>query len=188
MVASTVISETLRTDVSLVKVFLPPLYGSPKALIEDFRILKASSGFCRRRRKKITLQNDCVIAVEVLEHVPRDDRFVEEVHPGLRPGGVFVMTTPNGDFVKNTNPNHVRDYTREQLRTVLSSCFETVEVEYAIQGGVFHALGLRDWSLRLPSRTLLSMAGNVVNAVQSARPALRDTAHGSQHLFAIGKK
>lgn len=131
---------------------------------------------------------DCVVAVEVLEHVERDDLFVKEVYRVLKPGGVFVMTTPNGDFVKNTNPDHVRHYTRELLLTVLSSCFKTVEVEYAIQGGVFHALGLHAWSLRRPRRTLLSMAGNVVNAIQSARPALRNTAHGSEHLFAVGKK
>lgn len=131
---------------------------------------------------------DCVVAVEVLEHVERDDLFVSEVYRVLKPGGVFVMTTPNGDFVENTNPDHLRHYTREQLRTVLASCFGTIEVEYAIQDGVFRELGLRSWSLRHPRRTLLSMAGNFVNAIQSARPALRDKAKGSQHLFAVGKK
>ena len=131
---------------------------------------------------------DCVVAVEVLEHVERDDLFVKEVYRVLKPGGVFVMTTPTGDFVENTNPDHVRHYTRELLRTVLLSCFKTVEVEYAIRGGVFHDMGLHAWSIRRPRRTLLSMAGNVVNAIQSARPALGETAHGSEHLFAVGSK
>lgn len=47
---------------------------------------------------------DCVSAIEVLEHVSDDLRFVEEVRRVLRPGGVFLMTTPNGEFVENTNP------------------------------------------------------------------------------------
>lgn len=131
---------------------------------------------------------NCVVAVDVLEHVQRGDLFVKEVYRVLKPGGIFLMTTPNGDFIESPNPDQRRHYTREQLLTVLSSCFKTAEVEYAIQGGVFHALGLHAWSLSHPLRTLLSMAGNAVNAIQSARPALRHKAHGSQHLFAIGTK
>jgi SAM-dependent methyltransferase len=131
---------------------------------------------------------DCVVAVEVLEHVERDDLFVKEVYRVLKPGGVFVMTTPNGDFVKNTNPDHVRHYTRELLSSVLSLRFKTVEVDYAVRSGFFHTLGLHAWSHRKPGQTVLSMAGNFVNAIQSARPASRKTAHGNEHLFAIGKK
>lgn len=77
---------------------------------------------------------DCVVAVEVLEHVEQDDLFVKEVNRVLKPGGLFLMTTPNGDFCKNINRDHVRHYQRPQLQSLLSSYFTDVEVEYAIQG------------------------------------------------------
>jgi ubiquinone/menaquinone biosynthesis C-methylase UbiE len=38
---------------------------------------------------------DCVIALEVVEHVPDDDKFVREGLRVLRPGGKFIFTTPN---------------------------------------------------------------------------------------------
>ena len=38
---------------------------------------------------------DCVIALEVIEHIEPDDRFVSEGLRVLRPGGCFIFTTPN---------------------------------------------------------------------------------------------
>jgi SAM-dependent methyltransferase len=38
---------------------------------------------------------DLVYMAEVLEHLPRPDRGVEEIHRVLRPGGHLVLTTPN---------------------------------------------------------------------------------------------
>ena len=131
---------------------------------------------------------NCVVAVEVLEHVEEDDDFVREVHRVLRPGGVFLMTTPNGDSVKNTNPDHKRHYTREQLHSLLCSYFGGVEVEYAIQGGPFRKFGLRGWSIRNPWRTALSMVSNVINSIQSSPESLKYRAQGTRHLIAIAKK
>ena len=128
------------------------------------------------------------MAVEVLEHVERDRDFVQEVHRVLKNGGVFLMTTPNGDSVANTNPDHKRHYTRCQLIELLSSCFGQVEVEYAIKGGVFRRWGLRPWSPKRPFRTLLGMVGNVVNSIESARPAIKQQSHGTRHLVAIARK
>lgn len=131
---------------------------------------------------------DCVVSVEVLEHVEEDARFVEEVYRVLKPGGVFLMTTPNGDSVKNTNPDHKRHYTREQLSALLSSVFEKVEVEYAIQGGVYRKLGLRSWSVRRPGRTALSMVGNLVNSIQSTGETIKHRSQGTRHLIAAAGK
>jgi SAM-dependent methyltransferase len=131
---------------------------------------------------------DCIVAVEVLEHVEEDGAFVQEAHRVLRPGGVFLMTTPNGDFVENTNPDHRRHYKREQLCSLLSSCFETVEVDYAVQHGVFRTLGLRSWSWRHPLRTVLSMFGNFINSLQSRRGALKHREFGTHHLIAVARK
>jgi SAM-dependent methyltransferase len=131
---------------------------------------------------------DGVVAVEVLEHVERDDLFVENVSRVLRPGGVFLMTTPNGDAVKNTNPDHKRHYTRAQLHALLSAHFAEVDVHYAIKGGYFRARGLRPWSVRRPVQTIMSMMGNVVNSLQSAPDRLRYSMESTRHLIAIARK
>jgi ubiquinone/menaquinone biosynthesis C-methylase UbiE len=129
-----------------------------------------------------------VISIEVLEHVEEDDRFIAEVYRVLKPGGVFLMTTPNGDHLKIPNPDHKRHYTRQQLHTLLQSRFDDVKVEYAIQGGRFRRLGLRSWSLKHPLRTFLSMTGNFINTVQSAAGRVKSQAAGTHHLVAEAKK
>jgi SAM-dependent methyltransferase len=131
---------------------------------------------------------DLVVSVEVLEHVEEDDRFVYHTHRVLKPGGVFLMTTPNGDYCRNTNPDHKRHYTREQLRRLLAAHFSAVEVDYAIRGGMFHGLGLKSWSVRKPKQTLLSMAGNLINSVQSSPAAVRDQSAGTFHLIGVARK
>jgi hypothetical protein len=124
----------------------------------------------------------------VLEHVREDELFVREVHRVLKSGRKFIMTTPNGDFLANTNPDHIRHYTRAGLQSLLQKHFRSVSVEYAIAGGYFHKLGLRSWSLYRPVRTAASAAGNVVNAIQSSRAAIKTSALGTHHLLAIAEK
>jgi SAM-dependent methyltransferase len=131
---------------------------------------------------------DYVVSVEVLEHVEEDERFVSEVERVLRPGGVFLMTTPNGDYVKTPTGDHKRHYTREQLRALLSSRFERVEVDYAILAGVYRSMGLKSWSLKRPQQTVMSMIGNFINAMQSSRVAVRSQANRTSHLIATAKK
>lgn len=131
---------------------------------------------------------DCVVAVEVLEHVERDERFVEEVYRVLKPEGVFLLTTPNGATVRNTNPDHKRHYTREELRALLASRFRDVRVEHAIRGGRFYQWGVKAWSVKRPFRTTLSMAANVVNVVQSGGEAIRHQSQGTLHLIAEARK
>ena len=85
---------------------------------------------------------DGVVAVEVLEHVEEDEQFVRHVQRVLRPGGWFLMSTPNGDYLPNRNPDHKRHYKRAQLAALLARHFPAVEVEYAILGGRFRRMGL----------------------------------------------
>lgn len=130
---------------------------------------------------------DAVVAVEVLEHVEDDAAFVRQVHRVLKPGGSFLMTTPNGDVVPNTNPDHRRHYTRRQLAERLESCFPRVRVDYAVRAGSWRSMGLRSWSPRHPLRTALSMVGNVVNTWQSRRVD-PEKAAGTRHLIAMAEK
>ncbi len=131
---------------------------------------------------------DCVVAVEVLEHVERDADFVREVRRVLKTDGVFLMTTPNGDFVRNTNPDHKRHYTRQQLSDLLSSTFDNVKVEYAIRSGTFRRWGLKSWSLHRPGTLALSIIGNLVNSIQSSGEKLKGRSIGTNHLVATAQK
>lgn len=131
---------------------------------------------------------DLIVSVEVLEHVEEDELFVSEVVRVLKPGGRFLMTTPNGDFLENKNPDHKRHYKREQLEGLLSRHFGEVDVEYAILGGYYRRIGLKPWSLRKPVQTGLSAFGNVVNAIQSSRESIKEQATGTHHLFARATK
>ena len=135
-----------------------------------------------------TASFDAAVAVEVLEHVDEDGRFLDEVARVVRPGGWFFMTTPNGDYVPNVgNPDHRRHYRKEQLSALLERRFVDVRVEYGIRSGVFHTLGLAPWSLRHPIDTAASMAGNLVNNLQSAARGLGGRRDGTEHLLAVAR-
>jgi SAM-dependent methyltransferase len=88
---------------------------------------------------------DRVIAAEVLEHIPRDQRALGEIARVLRPGGMLAVTVPAwlpericwrlSDDYHNTPGGHVRIYTRPELEGKLRAAgFEV--------GGHHHAHGL----------------------------------------------
>lgn len=131
---------------------------------------------------------DCVVCVEVLEHVEQDRQFVTEVARVLRPGGYFLLTTPNGDHVPNRNPDHKRHYRGEQLRALLAECLEVISVEYAVRDGRFYTWGLQSWSLRHPRRTVASAIGNLINGIQSAAANVKAQSAATQHLVALCRK
>lgn len=131
---------------------------------------------------------DFVVSVEVLEHVEEDERFVSEVARVLKPGGIFLMTTPNGDWVENKNPDHRRHYRKNQLSELLEKYFDKVTVEYAIAGGNYRKMGLKPWSLQRPLQTAGSIVGNVVNSFQSAGEAIKIQAENTHHLIAAAEK
>lgn len=131
---------------------------------------------------------DVVIAVEVLEHVEEDELFVKEVCRVLRPGGVFLMTTPNGEHVENKNPDHKRHYSKEQLQSILNVHFPHVKIEYGVKDSVFRYIGAKHWSIRRPLRTVSSVASNLINLCQSLPHGLRAQNHGTCHLIALATK
>jgi SAM-dependent methyltransferase len=128
---------------------------------------------------------DVICAVEVLEHVEEDDQFVAEVKRVVKPSGVFVMTTPNGDFIENTNPDHKRHYTRQSLHSLLSKRFKYVSVNYCVRTDLGYSFGLKSWSLKHPIRTIASMAGNFFNLIVERTWPVPDKSQGTAHLFAV---
>lgn len=69
---------------------------------------------------------DCVVSFQVIEHIRRDKEFVSEVWRVLKPGGKFIVSTPNRPMSLTRNPWHVREYTAEEFKALLS-CFQSVE-------------------------------------------------------------
>jgi SAM-dependent methyltransferase len=47
---------------------------------------------------------DVVIAIEVLEHIPNEEKFVSEIFRSLKPGGKFLLSVPNKLFFFETHP------------------------------------------------------------------------------------
>ncbi|MBP3426243.1 MAG: class I SAM-dependent methyltransferase [Rikenellaceae bacterium] len=75
---------------------------------------------------------DCVISFQVIEHIKDDVKMVDEVWRVLRPGGRFIVSTPNRLMSLTRNPWHVREYTPEEFAALLGTKFDNVE-----QMGVF---------------------------------------------------
>jgi ubiquinone/menaquinone biosynthesis C-methylase UbiE len=69
---------------------------------------------------------DYVVSFQVIEHIKRDKEFVREVHRVLKPGGKFIVSTPNKPMSLTRNPWHVREYTASQFSALLSP-FSSVE-------------------------------------------------------------
>jgi 2-polyprenyl-3-methyl-5-hydroxy-6-metoxy-1,4-benzoquinol methylase len=131
---------------------------------------------------------DGVVAVEVLEHIERDDLFVSEVARVLRPSGWFLLTTPNGEYVKNTNPDHKRHYKRCELGKLLAKHFVEVAIDYAVRDSRYRRWGLASWTLRRPFQTVRGMIGNAVNSFESRSRGCREQAVGTCHLLAVARK
>jgi 2-polyprenyl-3-methyl-5-hydroxy-6-metoxy-1,4-benzoquinol methylase len=51
-----------------------------------------------------TAKYDVVVATEVIEHVAHPDDFVMKLSSLIRPGGVIVLSTPNGGYFLNNLP------------------------------------------------------------------------------------
>jgi len=76
---------------------------------------------------------DCVVAFQVIEHIPNDDLFVKEIHRVLKPQGQLILTTPNIKRSLTRNPWHVREYTAEQLSALLKRYFTKLR-PFGVQG------------------------------------------------------
>ena len=72
-----------------------------------------------------------VYSIQVIEHVEEVERYLAEASRVLRPGGVFVVATPNRlTYSPNGIHNrfHVKEYDARELGTLLATVFGEVEV------------------------------------------------------------
>lgn len=82
-------------------------------------------------------QFDVVTCFETIEHLTADVDFLKRIHGLLKPGGVFLISSPNEEvipclenpfYVDGKNPHHHRHYRPSELRQILAeSGFSVVD-------------------------------------------------------------
>lgn len=95
---------------------------------------------------KLEADSDCfdlAVSFQVVEHLAGESGYFEEIERVLKPGGTALFTTPNRLTIspgsdKPINPFHLREYTADDLHSLLSRFFSSVEIL-----GVFHARWLK---------------------------------------------
>ena len=78
---------------------------------------------------------DLAVSFETIEHVPSAEAFLENIRRALRPGGVFIVSTPNrlryspGNKLssKPWNPYHVREWNKGEFLDLLKPWFHVVQ-------------------------------------------------------------
>lgn len=76
---------------------------------------------------------DMVTAFQLIEHLPAPAHFLADVWRVLKPGGRFLLTTPNASIrldpgMKPWNEFHVHEYVAAELAALLGTRFPTVAV------------------------------------------------------------
>lgn len=167
--------------------------GLTDAMLAEIKRRRSNVGSIKLEDITETTFNDCtfdgVVSVEVIEHVPDDTAFVSQIHRILKPGGILVLTTPNGETKEITNPNHVRHYTREGLEAKLKNCFKEVDVFYGVRQGYLHRTALRGWIGKGFARSLLApwimFCAFLANLLEGD---CSKEAKKTNHLFAVARK
>jgi SAM-dependent methyltransferase len=74
---------------------------------------------------------DVAISFETIEHLPQPGKFLSEAHDVLRPGGLFVCSTPNRDFAgkgdKHVNPYHLSEMSFDEFSAAFQEHFQLEE-------------------------------------------------------------
>ncbi|MFI5221597.1 MAG: class I SAM-dependent methyltransferase [Bacteroidia bacterium] len=76
---------------------------------------------------------DVVTAFQFIEHIENRIGFIEDVFRVLKPGGVFICTTPNVKMSIARNPFHVHEYTFDEMKNEIASVFGDFEMQ-GLQG------------------------------------------------------
>lgn len=111
----------------------------------DAQSVARASQTCRDERAHFSKANaaaiplpasscDVFISLETIEHVQDDSSFVAEAARVLRPGGLFICSTPNRLVTnpgttksdKPWNPFHVREYSPKELSELLCPHFANI--------------------------------------------------------------
>ncbi len=76
---------------------------------------------------------DVVTAFQFIEHIHNRKEFIKEVYRVLKPGGIFLCSTPNIKMSIARNPFHVHEYTFDEMRGEAGDIFKDMEL-HGVQG------------------------------------------------------
>jgi SAM-dependent methyltransferase len=90
---------------------------------------------------------DVVLSMETIEHLVDYFTYIENAIRMMKPGGVFVVGTPNRTLTyeryperRHMDPSHVQEFTTLSLGRVLESYFESVELYFQYIPGFWSGL------------------------------------------------
>ena len=135
---------------------------------------------------------DTLVAVNVLEHVERDDEFLREAWEKARPGGTMLLFVPAVPAIfgsLDTAFEHFRRYTRESLRRRVETAGWHIEVlgymnlpgilTWFVAGKVLRRTSIGKPETRLYDRLVVPIAAAIEDRVPVPI---------GQSLIAIGRK
>ncbi len=113
-----------------------------------------------------------IFAVNVLEHIKKDDQALANIYRMLEPGGSVVLLVPAKKFAYtklDKSLGHYRRYEKEELIKILKKeNFEIQKIEY------FNIVGLLSWMVRnIVSRNHTVLKKSYVSVFDSIVPLLR---------------
>ena len=72
---------------------------------------------------------DFVVTFQVIEHIKDDEKFIQEIHRVLKPGGKLILTTPNILMSLSRNPWHIREYNPTEMKEILKTSFSNINLK-----------------------------------------------------------
>ncbi len=103
---------------------------------------------------------DMVVSYETIEHITQQELFLKEIRRILRPGGVFIVSTPEisgyNSVRADLNPYHLRELSRTQFESLLKSHF----VQVACYGQRYSSVSTVLPEQEAPSATVTYFQGN----------------------------
>ncbi len=76
---------------------------------------------------------DVLTAFQFIEHIHPRYAFMQDVMRVLKPGGIFICTTPNIKMSIARNPFHVHEYTFDEMKAEASKVFDNIDLQ-GLQG------------------------------------------------------
>lgn len=96
--------------------------------------LKIQKGFAEDIDILISNTFDCILMIDVLEHVKNDGLLISKIYNHLNESGMFIIVVPAFQFLfgkRDMNNGHYRRYSKKNLVDKLSNNgFKIIEVRY----------------------------------------------------------
>ena len=138
---------------------------------------------------------DYVVSIELIEHLAFPENFVQESVRVLRPGGVFVCTTPRraSTDASLSDPYHVREYTPRGLSELLSKRLEDAQVLGLLPAWLdriyqIDKSGTQRWLMHRVARSCIKFLGFFWNPFRHMVSKHTDGRTDCAALIGVGRK